>query len=249
MGDEKGKNKLKEATNNFLKIVHELKSPIHGIQGVSDYLIDNWDSLSEKNKKDSINIIVDAGYQLLELSQVVSHDINQTLGIKYNFVKVDLVKYTQNIVEKFEKIYLLKSNILIKFNSEIEKFIADCDTLWYKQLLTNLLSNALDHSGAENISVNVKLAVNDKEELVVSVSDDGIGIEESKLATIFDLYNKGEKNSSPSKQSEIGGHGIGLSLCREIVLAHGGNIQAKPNNLGHDLKGVTFEFSIPKTII
>jgi len=102
----------------------------------------------------------------------------------------------------------------------------------FAQLVDNLLANALKYSSASDpIVVRVSAA---EGEGTVSVTDRGIGIPAEHLARIFDrFYRVG---------GEVAGQGLGLSICKEIVAAHGGRIWAESEGPG---RGSTFTFALP----
>ena len=105
--------------------------------------------------------------------------------------------------------------------------------------MTNLLTNSLNYSDKGTITVNIgSKIIKNAEHLIISVIDEGVGIPESELASIFTPFNRSSRTNESTE-----GSGLGLSICREIVQAHGGIITAMNN----DKIGSTVEFSTPKT--
>ena len=221
------------------KLGHELKTPIHGIQGLAEYLTNNWYTTKVETKKKCIESIHEASEQLLELVNTISSDNYKQTSIGFNFKKNNLVDIIKATVENFRNIHLLSSKIKLELNIHIDDFVSDIDEFWCKQLLTNLLANDLNYSSEGTISVNVRpKLLQNIEYLVISVVDQGVGIPEGELASIFAPFNRGSRTEVNTK-----GSGLGLSICREIVQAHGGIITAMNNKT----IGSTVEFSIPKT--
>lgn len=222
----------------FSKVVHELKTPIHGIQGLAEYLLNNWDTTNTKTQKDCLKSILEASQRLSELSSSLTIEKLSKSSIKFNFTKVDLVEVTKKTVKHFEGIYLFDSKISLKLQINIDSFIVSADELWYEQLLTNLLINAFNYSkeGVISVSVNSK-KIQDKEYLITLIADEGVGIPELELNSIFNPYNRSSRTGSNTQ-----GTGLGLSICREIIQAHKGIITAVNNKKA----GSTIEFSIPK---
>lgn len=222
----------------FLKVVHELKTPIHGIQGLAEYLLNNWDDTNTKTQKECINSILEASQRLSELSSSLTIEKFNQSSIGFNFTKIDLVDATKKVVNHFKSTYLLDSKISLKLQINIDSFIVDADELWYEQLLMNLLVNAFNYSKDGVISVGVSSKkIHDKEYLITSIADEGVGIPEPELNSIFNPYNRSSRTDSNTQ-----GTGLGLSICREIIQAHNGIITAVNNKKA----GSTIEFSIPK---
>ena len=113
------------------------------------------------------------------------------------------------------------------------------DHLSIEETVTNLILNAIKYS-PEETSVEVR-AVEDAGHICVSIRDEGIGIPEDELPSIFDEFYR----ASNARAREKDGTGLGLSIARQIVERHGGKIWAQ-SELG---KGTTVTFSLPKSPI
>jgi signal transduction histidine kinase len=103
-------------------------------------------------------------------------------------------------------------------------------------VLTNLIGNALQYT-PENGTVTVSMA-RDKDEARISVSDTGAGIPPEHLARIFDRFYRVDKSRTRSR----GGSGIGLTIAKHLVEAHGGKLWAQ--SAGEN-KGSVFTFTLP----
>jgi signal transduction histidine kinase len=106
-----------------------------------------------------------------------------------------------------------------------------------RTVLNNLLDNALKYSLPDSRPVEVSV-VEAEAAVVVCVRDDGPGIPEQDLASLFEPFFRVDR----SRSRKTGGYGLGLSICRRVVEAHGGTITAE-NNAG---RGATFRVSFPK---
>src|SRR6202043_2208910 len=129
----------------------------------------------------------------------------------------------------------------IRLSEELETDLTDVmvDESRIMQILTNLLNNALKFT-FEGGAIIVRLAEESKssECVQISVTDNGCGIPNHQIHNLFHrFYQSKNGNATPKK-----GVGLGLYLCRELVLMHGGNIWVE-STLG---KGSTFSFTIPK---
>ena len=104
-------------------------------------------------------------------------------------------------------------------------------------VVDNLLDNALKYSLPDSGPVEVSI-VETEAAVVVCVRDDGLGIPEQDLASIFEPFFRVDR----SRSRKTGGYGLGLSICKRVVEAHGGTITAE-NNAG---RGASFRVSLPK---
>ena len=103
-----------------------------------------------------------------------------------------------------------------------------------KQVVRNILSNAIRFT-PEGGSIDLALSWN-SENVTVSIRDQGVGVPDDELQSVFDKFVQSSKTSTKS-----GGTGLGLSICKEIIKAHSGRIWAKNNPGG----GAKFTFEIP----
>lgn len=227
----------KDGVSFLLKLSHELKTPIHGIGGISAYLSDNWEELDDTTRRKSVAAISSASENLAKLvDSLLDNTIDQE-HINFEFVELDLVKVTESVVETCKNLHINKNDIHIKLENQVDQCLSKADPFWYGQLLTNLLSNSINYSTKGTIIVKFStIEINGVHNCVVSVQDEGIGIPDEELDAIFAPFNRG---SGENLYSE--GTGLGLAICREIVEAHGGVISASNNQE----IGSTVEFSIP----
>ncbi|HIM43577.1 MAG TPA: ATP-binding protein, partial [Deltaproteobacteria bacterium] len=105
-------------------------------------------------------------------------------------------------------------------------------------VLKNLLANALKYSPAENAPVEIRLKKSDAGTLI-EIQDHGPGIQDEELDLIFEPFYRTDK----SRNNKTGGYGLGLSLCKTIIEAHGGTIDVQ-SNTG---KGAMFSLHLPKS--
>jgi two-component system phosphate regulon sensor histidine kinase PhoR len=105
-----------------------------------------------------------------------------------------------------------------------------------KQVLINLISNATKY-GKENGSIIASIYQTDESQILIEISDDGIGIEEEHLARIFERFYR----TDTARSRDVGGTGLGLAICKHIVEAHDGIIHARSKT---DV-GTTIGFTLP----
>ena len=159
-------------------------------------------------------------------------------NINFHFEKVDIIKVVQDAVER-NNLFITDKNAVNLFLECADKEIKiSIDQFWIKQLVSNLISNAIKHSRAKNIKVKINSEkAADSKNVVISVIDDGVGIPSKELSSIFQAFKQGSNINESLK-----GSGLGLAICKEIVVAHGGEIWAKNNEKG----GTSVSFSLSK---
>jgi phosphoserine phosphatase RsbU/P len=111
----------------------------------------------------------------------------------------------------------------------------DADRL--EQVFSNLIGNAVHYGDGSSVQIGV---VENGDEVIVSVHNDGAPIPEKLQADLFSPFRRGERDS---RTAETAGLGLGLYISREIVLAHGGNIEVSSTAT----EGTTFRVTLPRT--
>jgi signal transduction histidine kinase len=132
------------------------------------------------------------------------------------FEKVSLKEIAENAVDKVKALALDNK---IKINSRIENLEIHGDKKSLTELLVILLDNAIKY-GKQNSSVKINTLKEDGK-VIISVSDNGIGIDEKDLPHIFDRFYRAEKSRS---KENVSGYGLGLSIAKKIVELHNGLI-------------------------
>ena len=105
------------------------------------------------------------------------------------------------------------------------------------QALDNLIINSINYAKSGTIGINLKHD-NDKEAIVFSISDEGVGIPPEELEEVFEEFTVSSRT-----QSFAGGRGVGLAVCKEVIEVHGGAIKAESKKMG-----TTISFTLPKII-
>ncbi len=213
-------------------VSHELRQPLAAIKLLSETLLDGaFDDLPSAkhflqqidNEVDSLNNLVN---ELLELSRAEAGHINLELRAVNSL----------DLLEKIhERLHLLaeQDNINLVIDCPAVLPLIKADKLRLEQVFLNLVHNAIkfSHPGGE---ILMKAEVGDTE-LIFSVHDDGIGISEEDLPLVFERFFKADRSRSGV------GTGLGLSVARYMVEAHGGKIWAE----SRQGMGSTFFFTIP----
>ncbi len=195
-------------------IAHELRTPLAAIQSHIEAFMDGvWEPNDERLSVIHGEIIrlTKLINELSELSIVEDDEINLKLS------NVDISSTLNNIIESYEPMFLDK-NININKNMQNDvNLMGDMDYL--KRIFVNIISNAIKYTN-ENGSVSVSLE-QIKDKIRIIVKDTGIGIPKEDLKYIFERFYR----SDLSRNRQTGGTGIGLTITKALVEAHGGTIK------------------------
>ncbi len=218
-------------------ISHDIRTPLTSIKGASELICDNYGNLDEDNIKKLASDIFDESTWLMKTVQNILDmtRINEgKLTVKKSYEAVDdIVNQTLSLVPRLHE----TGRLCVKIPDDI--VLVPVDGRLFVQVLVNLLDNEYKHAG-ESADICLSVYVEDKF-VIFEVSDNGIGIEPSILNKIFDGFVTRQKNNIADGSLGVG---LGLSICKEIVKAHGGKITA------HNLKagGASFKIELPMEV-
>ncbi len=210
---------LSNATKDklFSVISHDLKSPYNTLLGFTEELKTQVDEKYFENVSNYAGIIYQSAEQNLGLlNNLLNWSRSQTGKITFN-PELNLLETLFDELEGFYRKEAERLRINLKFASLVEKEIVyDIDIL--RIILNNLISNALKYTAAD-ATVRV-LADVQKEKLVISVIDEGIGIPQSELEHLFETEHAISKVGLRNEK----GTGLGLMICNELIQFHKGRI-------------------------
>ncbi|ACL24579.1 ATP-binding protein [Chloroflexus aggregans] len=230
--------KVQRAKDEFLAVAaHELRSPLAAVRSYADLLL-RREQQREGDARDLHGLTI--------LTQQVSHmlrlvdnllDVSRLDAGQFDlqYQTVNLVTLAQQVIDQQRP---SAGNRELLLETEAPELWISCDAVRIRQVLTNLLNNALKYSPAGSVvSVRVRsasLPANNAPAALISVSDQGPGIPASEQERVFQRYYR-----SPGRRGE--GLGLGLYLSREIVQLHGGQIWIE----SREGQGSTFMVLLP----
>jgi len=219
----------------FSIIAHDLKNPFNSIIGFSSLLSEQIKNKDFEGIGEFADIIESSSHKVYDLLlNLLEWSRSQTGRIEFNPEYFEMVKLIEVVAELFTDSAQQKSIRIIRKNPH--NAIAFADKSMISTVLRNLISNAIKFTnpGGE-IAISAQMV---KDELMISVSDNGVGIRSDVIEKLFKIE---ESYTTTGTSKEIG-TGLGLILCKEFVEKHGGKIWVE-SEVG---KGSTFSFKIPK---
>jgi len=220
-------------TSLLRSLSHDIRTPLTAISGASGLIIDNYDALSDeevlqlaKDIHEDSSMFMLTAQNILDMTRIT----DGRMEIKKNYEAVDdligqAAAQTRTFLEGNElQVHLPEEILMVRVDGAL-----------IVQVLVNLISNACKHAGGR---VTIELSVyRSGGDVVFECADNGRGIDEGLLDTLFDDFVTLPRNMSDKGR----GVGLGLSICKAIVEAHGGRITAENRASG----GAVFRFYIP----
>lgn len=229
MTREKELEKLRKMYIDY--VVHDIRGPLTSITVNSELLLMQLSDITEKTKKKIEVILASAQKVNTMASDMLEFSRAQSGSLRLKKEKVALSRVLKEAFEPFESSgkSLLVNGMPYHEGSVSGELFADCEKL--QRALYNVISNAFKHA-ASLVSLKVE---RDAEGYRFTVSDDGRGISAEVADRIFDAFYQTEDGI------KIGGAGLGLSIVKCFVEAHGGRVWVEPGKGS----GMTFGFLIP----
>lgn len=224
------------AKSKFLSSMsHELRTPLNAVLGFTDMLNGQYFGKLNEKQLDYVKQVDSSGKHLLSL-------INNLLNIvKIDAGKMELDMNRCSIAELMDAIVSMMDSLFKRKQITVNTFIDSAqdevliDVHKYKQIMCNLLSNALKYT-PEGGSVSITCTAEDDSGVRVEIKDTGTGIKEEEMRDLFSGFYQADWVHN----DQLGGTGVGLTLTRRLVELHGGKIGVE-SEVG---KGSTFWFTL-----
>jgi len=229
--------KLEKYRKEFLgNVFHELKTPIFNIQGYLETLIEGGIEDHTVNQKflQKARENVKRMTEIVDELQMISNLEDGSFFL--NKERFDIYKLATEVIDALEMRARLK-NIRLEFKDGCDKsFFVHADREMIYQVFSNLITNSIKY-GKEKGKTHIGL-YDMNENVLVEISDNGIGIDQKHLPRIFERFYRVDKTRS----REVGGSGLGLAIVKHIIEAHSQtvNVRSAPG------LGATFGFTLRK---
>jgi two-component system phosphate regulon sensor histidine kinase PhoR len=219
-------------------VAHELKTPIFSIQGYMDSISDDPEMDS-----DTMQLFLEKAQRNTERLVQIVNDLDTITKYESGFLRLDyddfnIQELAAEVIESLE-IQAGERKINLYEYAATGNMMVHADKFRIRQVLTNLVYNSIKY-GKEGGYTKIRLS-DTGSKIIVEVADNGIGIAEENLGRIFERFFRGEK----SRSRDSGGSGLGLSICKHIVEAHGEQISVI-STMG---AGSVFTFALKKSVI
>lgn len=220
-------------TDMLRSISHDFRTPLAGVMGLASTALANYDKISDDDRKKHLKSICEDAEWLNELVE----NILQATRFEEGTMQLDLDEEAVEEIVSEAMAIVKKHGDGYKIHASLpeEMIFINVDGVLIRQVLVNLLNNALNYSP---IGSEINLTVTKVDNKVnFELADNGVGIPDVDIPYVFERYRR----SSTASQRNEKGLGLGLSLCKSIVEAHNGEISIRKNNP----KGTIVSFYIP----
>ncbi|MFP4473070.1 MAG: ATP-binding protein [Candidatus Omnitrophota bacterium] len=221
---------------------HEVRTPMNTIMGMVDLTLDTELTPEQRDNlktvKNAADILLSLLNDILDLSRV------EAGKIQLEQIEVSIEKIIASVCKTMD---ILAKNKGLELRWSVDSGVPDLvrsDPVRLRQILVNLINNAIKFTEKGAITVSVKVSqksAKDTVRLLLAVKDEGVGIPEDKLESIFDVFTQADISTT----RKFGGTGLGLSICQKLVELMGGRIWAE-SGMG---KGSTFFFEVPFPVV
>lgn len=217
-------------------ISHEFKTPLFATQGYIETL---QDGLMEDAPEIAKSFLEKATRNLDRLSYLIQ-DLDEISKLETGIISLtleqfDMVALIQECIEDLEG-KAKQNNVHLGFHGKLNPVIVKADRKRIQQVLINLLDNSIKYGRKDGTTVVSIFPLFDQ--ILVEVTDDGMGIDEKNLARVFERFYRTDK----SRSREIGGSGLGLAIVKHIIEAHAQNVNARST----EGVGTTFGFTLER---
>jgi signal transduction histidine kinase/DNA-binding response OmpR family regulator len=239
--------KIDAFKNEFLATTsHELRTPLHGISGLASHLLNDPSLNLKPEHQHKLDLISSTTRRLGSLvNDIVDFASIKHGNIKLNIKCIDLNALSNSVVSTLKPLVSGRDiRLTYSISKEAQFVLADENRL--QQILFNLLGNAIKFTEAGIIQLNARtlekpakslLKNEDKDYVTIEIIDTGIGIASDKYDLLFEPFH----HFGEPSDSLYSGSGLGLSISRQLVRLHGGDLQIK----SQESLGTTVTFSLP----
>ncbi|HHX17520.1 MAG TPA: cell wall metabolism sensor histidine kinase WalK [Clostridium sp.] len=227
--------KIEEMRRGFIaNVSHELRTPMTSIRGFIEGILDG--TIPKEKHNDYLNIVKEETMRLNRLTTDLLDLARMESGeMELHLISFNINELIRRSIIKMQS-HIIKKNIFVKANFEKEDMFVEGDVDSIERVILNLIYNAVKFVGEEGKIILTTKYQRDK--VLVSIEDDGIGIGENEINLIWERFYKSDKSRGIEKK----GTGLGLAIVKNIIQEHKQEIWVE-SKLG---KGTKFSFTLNK---
>ena len=237
--------KANRARSQFLSTMsHELRTPLASIIGFSQILLDDAgkNNYTERQKKNLERILKNGKHLLVLINDVLDLAKIEAGRMDVNSTQVDLQELISSVVEETQSI-AIEQKLTLRYSIEEGLGTLETDQMKLRQVLLNLISNALKFTAQGEVIVSATRATpssSREEQIAIAVKDSGIGIAPEHQERIFEAFFQADNGNT----RKFGGTGLGLSIVRQLTTLLGGALEmtSSPG------QGSTFTIILPTRV-
>ncbi len=214
------------------QLSHDLKTPLTPLVALLPMIEKRTDD--PKSKKMLNLVMKNVGYMKNLTEMILALARLNAPSVKLNLEKVDISGEIQNIITSLSTVF--KKHGLSIVNNIVSPVVLNADRILIKELLHNLVSNAIKYTDGRG-TVTFDSFLDGDNMMVFSVTDTGMGMTSEQIEHVFEEFYKADDSRNDRSST-----GLGLTLCRRIVEKHGGSIWAESPGPGN---GTTMNFTLP----
>ncbi|MBY0595229.1 sensor histidine kinase [Bacillus bingmayongensis] len=202
-------------------VSHDLKTPLSVIKGYT-VLLSSHEYDWEQDKVRHFSKIME---ERVEYMEQLIEDFNLTFQLKNDVIPIqleqkDLVIVLKDILEQLKRLPESKNKVF-SFETNREQIFLNMDTKYLKRAFENLIANSIKHNPPDTkIKIILHEDLSHPRKISVLIEDDGVGMDQETTEHLFDRYFRGT-----SATSNNSGTGLGMAIARQIIIAHGGDIE------------------------
>ena len=234
--------KARMAQSEFLSLMsHEIRTPLNTVVSLTDLMLD--DKLSDDQKENLSTVKFSAHHLLQLIDDILDFNKIEAGNLVFEKTESDIRSLVNGLVKTLKmKAEDKNLKLLVQIDDELPE-IMRADALRLRQILLNMLSNAIKFTNEGYVSLKIESRAGrkkDEKNIYFKVKDSGIGIHADRLNAIFEKFTQAETSTS----RKYGGSGLGLTICKRLVELQGGEIFAKSK----PGEGSVFSFYLPMEI-
>lgn len=218
----------------LMTLLHDFRTPLHAIMGFTACLLEGMDGPINEQQRTSLKKIEQVSLRLLYLlDDILDLAKMEANSMELSLTPVEVIALAKSCIEEIAPLAQQK-NLRLSLDTEHHSLTIHMDAARFRQVILNLLANAIKFTEEGDIVVAIQKSESHAE---IHVKDTGVGLEEHELEKIFEPFTQVKQ----AKGRLHGGSGLGLVICHRIVQLHGGHIEVRSKKG----KGSTFIVRLP----